>query len=147
MMIQRCSNPNLKKYNRYGRRGIVVCKEWRSYELFREWSHANGYKKGLTLDRIDNNGNYEPGNCRWTTYKVQMNNFSANRHIAYKGKTQTLQQWCDELGFKYHFIYHRIVIAGWSVEDAFERGQTEKNIKIKENSLKPNSHEPPCIIP
>ena len=73
-MIQRCENPNNSAYANYGSRGISVCKEWHDYEIFKEWSLSNGYENGLSIDRIDNDGNYEPANCRWATSSVQLSN-------------------------------------------------------------------------
>lgn len=78
-MRKRCSNPNDSHYNRYGGRGISVCSEWSDYGVFRDWAYANGYdpsaKKGdCTIDRVDNNGNYEPSNCRWVDMSVQAQN-------------------------------------------------------------------------
>lgn len=66
-MKARCFNPNYEKYHRYGGRGITICEEWLNVKNFSEWAFANGWSKGLTLDRIDNNGNYEPSNCQWVS--------------------------------------------------------------------------------
>lgn len=103
----------------YRDRGIRVCPEWHDYESFRDWALKNGYEDGLTIDRIDVNGNYEPSNCRWADAKTQANNTRRNINITYNGKTMTLKQWSFELKIKYRTLSHRILKLGWSVEAAF----------------------------
>lgn len=74
-MKQRCYNPNVPYYKNYGGRGIKICEEWlNDSKKFYEWAENNGYKEGLTIDRINVDGDYEPTNCRWATYKEQNNN-------------------------------------------------------------------------
>ena len=81
-MKQRCGNPLNKNYAGYGRRGIKVCDEWlNSFQAFYDWATANGYREGLSLDRIDNDKGYSPDNCRWTTMKEQANNRRKKRKI------------------------------------------------------------------
>jgi hypothetical protein len=66
-MKARCSNPNLRAYQWYGAKGVKVCNEWHTWETFRDWANAHGYARGLVIDRVDPNGNYEPSNCQWIT--------------------------------------------------------------------------------
>ena len=73
-MKQRCNNPHNQFYARYGGRGILYCKEWDSFPPFMEWALSNGYNDSLTLDRIDNDGNYCPSNCKWSTQSEQASN-------------------------------------------------------------------------
>lgn len=117
-MIARCYNPHNQKYKRYGARGITVCEEWRkSFLSFYTWAHENGYRKGLTLDRINNDGNYEPSNCRWATPKQQANNASFNRIIEYNGEKHNLCEWSAITGVKRETIAHRLN-KGWETGKA-----------------------------
>lgn len=117
---RRCLNPNDTRYKSYAGRGIGICNEWRnSYESFARWAKNNGYTDNLSLDRINNNGNYEPSNCRWTTNIVQCNNKRNNLNITWCGKTQTVTQWERELDFKKGTLYSRIFVYHWDVQKAF----------------------------
>lgn len=119
-MRRRCNCPKVQSYKHYGGRGIKVCEEWQDdFLVFQKWAISNGYQEGLTLDRIDNNGNYEPSNCRWATMKVQANNQRTTLKIEYKGLTKTLHEWADFLGLKPNTLYYRIFKLKWSVERAF----------------------------
>lgn len=89
-MIGRCTNPQDPAYPNYGGRGISVCNEWlNSYESFREWAYNSGYRKDLTIDRIDVNGNYEPSNCRWDDTETQNYNKRNTVHHKICGKEYT----------------------------------------------------------
>lgn len=117
-MKSRCYiKKNNKNYHSYGGRGIKICDEWlNDFESFYNWSYANGYNDDLTIDRIDNNGNYEPNNCRWITEAEQHNNTSRNINITYNGETKTLKQWSESVGINYHTLKKRYKM-GWSIED------------------------------
>jgi len=117
-MKQRCNNPKCKDYHNYGGRGIMICPEWENFEVFYEWAINNGYTKGLTIDRINNNGNYEPSNCRWATYKEQNSNHRRNRLITFQGKTLTRTQWASLKGIKTSTLVSRLDYLGWSIEKA-----------------------------
>ena len=124
-MRQRCNNYNCQTYKKYGAKGIKICPEWDCFEAFREWAYANGYREGLSLDRIDNTKGYYPENCRWVTWREQCNNRRSNISYEYNGKTQNLKQWCEELGLNYHLIYQRIKRDGFTFDDAINSGKYE----------------------
>jgi hypothetical protein len=92
----RCDCPTVTGYYLYGARGIAVCSEWYIFESFRIWSLANGYRDDLTLDRIDVNGNYEPGNCCWATRKEQSRNRRNNVLITAFGETKCRSAWVED---------------------------------------------------
>lgn len=107
-MRQRCNNPNNPSYRNYGRRGIKVCKDWDEYITFRDWALASGYTSGLTIDRIDVNGDYCPANCRWATAKEQANNTNRNHFLLYKGERLTMAQVAERMGVSYSTVQHRV---------------------------------------
>ena len=107
-MKSRCYNENNKSYDDYGARGIKVCNEWKeSFESFKKWSLNNGYSKELSIDRIDNNGNYDPNNCRWVNRKIQGKNKRNNIYITINGETKGISEWAKHYGFDIELIYTR----------------------------------------
>jgi hypothetical protein len=118
-MKQRCKNPaneNIK--NNYLNRGIVVCSEWHDFSTFQSWAFSNGYADNLTIDRIDNDKGYFPGNCRWATVIEQANNRRSNQTITLNGVTLTLAQWTKKMRFSKTLLNKRIFLYGWSPEKA-----------------------------
>ena len=114
----RCTNANNDRWGDYGGRGITVCSEWaESFEAFRDWALANGYRDDLTIDRKDVNGNYEPGNCRWITNQEQQHNRRNNHNITYNGETHTITEWARIYGLSENGLVHRIN-RGWEIERA-----------------------------
>lgn len=118
-MKQRCSNPNHISYHNYGGRGIIVCDEWKNnYQAFYEWSIKNGYKEGLSIDRINNDGNYEPSNCRWADRFTQNNNTRQNKPITINGVTKTIHQWANEYNIPVNLVRNRIYNLHWDIVKA-----------------------------
>lgn len=118
-MRNRCNLSTNKYYHNYGGRGISVCAEWNdSFEDFYEWAIKNGYNENLTLDRRDNNGNYEPSNCHWKDRFYQMNHTRKNHLLTYEGRTQTVAEWAREIGMLYGTLHNRLNRYHWSVEEA-----------------------------
>lgn len=116
-MVQRCCNPKSEAYHIYGGRGITICEEWRNKpESFIKWAIKNGYKKGLHVDRIDNDKGYSPNNCRVVTPQENCMNTSRNHWITYEGETRTIMQWSDKLKIPYSRIRNRLK-KGWALKD------------------------------
>lgn len=117
-MLARCKCEGKPSQKNHGQRGISVCDEWKDFETFCEWAMANNYRDNLSIDRIDNNGDYCPENCHWATPKQQANNTRRNRMIEYNGETHTLSEWAEITGIKYYTLKQRINNYNWSVEKA-----------------------------
>lgn len=124
-MHLRCEKNYANNYERYGGRGIKVCKEWYNFNnFFNDMSksyikHTKEYgEKNTSIDRIDNNKGYSKNNCKWETVKNQARNRRSNRLFTYNGKTQCLTDWCIELNLKYEKIIQRINKLNWPFEKA-----------------------------
>lgn len=115
-MKQRCKNPKNSFYSSYGGRGIKVSQEFESFTEF--FAHIGPRPVGLTLDRIDNDGDYAPGNVRWATPQAQMLNRSDNTRLTLNGLTKTMCEWSRELGISQSAICQRLYKLKWSVEKA-----------------------------
>lgn len=104
------TNPNHQDYEWYGGKGIRVYEEWfNDFVKFYEWSIANGYRHGLTIDRKDSNGHYEPSNCRWIPFKEQAVNKTTSVYLTHEGVTRTISEWSEVTGIKYNTLYNRFI--------------------------------------
>lgn len=119
-MRSRCNSEADPAYPRYGGRGIRICEEWASFAAFERWALSNGYHPDLSIDRIDNDGGYNPSNCRWATRQTQNRNTSRNRLFTYRGRTACLPELVEGTGLCPSTVRSRIH-RGWSVADAMER--------------------------
>lgn len=119
-MRTRCNLSSSRVYKDYGGRGIRVCDEWeQSFEVFAKWALSSGYCEGLTIDRIDVNGNYSPDNCRWITQREQVWNQRRTRFLTYQGITMSLGQWAKTTGMALSLVSSRFN-RGWPPERIFD---------------------------
>ena len=114
-MVVRCSDPSCHNYERYGARGIAVRGRWVTFENF--LADMGERPRGTTLDRIDSNGNYEPGNCRWATAKEQARNRQSNHVLAFRGENRCVTEWAELLGMNLSMIKQRLRY-GWTIKRA-----------------------------
>lgn len=130
-VVQRCdpdsSYPHLKNY---AHRGIDICDQWLDYETFAKWAYDNGYSDELSIDRIDNDGNYEPDNCRWTDAKTQARNRRSNRMVTINGVTKCLIEWTEQYDINYGTVKSRLN-AGWDSKEALETRPYQRRKKVK----------------
>ncbi len=136
-IIQRCTNPNVERYPRYGGRGITICDRWlepegKGFINFIE-DMGNRPSKEHSIERADNNGNYEPGNCKWATRKEQCRNRTTSHYIEYNGQVKTIAEWSEITEVKQLTLLARIR-KGWSIEKAL----TTKTNQIKANQYGTN---------
>lgn len=119
---ERCLNKKFEQYRDYGGRGITVCDQWlNNFQAFYDWCIENGWKKGLDIDRRENEGHYEPGNCRFVTRSINCNNKRNNRRLYHIGETKTLTEWCQVYDINLKVVQRRLGL-GWTTE----RALTEK---------------------
>lgn len=128
-MKDRCYRPKNSHYYCYGAKNIAVCDEWRSdFKTFYDWAMSHGYEEGLTLDRIDNDGNYCPENCRWVPYIKQMQNTSRNVYLTYDGRTLCVSEWSRIMNINKATLESRIK-KGWDLERALTTPPRKLNRK------------------
>lgn len=131
-MKRRCYCKNESEFHNYGSRGITVCDEWKdNFQAFYEWAMNNGYKEGLTIDRIDNDGNYCPENCRLATAKQQALNKRNNRHVNFNGRIVTVKEAADILNLDYMKLYNVLYKNGFNFDNALERLKHQNKVRIR----------------
>ena len=135
-MLNRCRNNNRRKYNCYGGRGIKVCDEWvNDFKKFYDWSIKNGYKDGLTIDRIDVDGNYEPTNCRYISILEQGYNKRNTLYITVDGKTVCAKKWVRDNGLnentykKIWYQYKKNKIKKWTKSELLDLSKSTRQRK------------------
>jgi hypothetical protein len=128
-MRQRCNNPNSSNAETHYNRGIKICKSWDKFENFLKDMGQPPTNKH-TIERINNDGNYEPENCKWATRREQAYNRRSTRFITFKGKTKPLKKWCIDLGFNFRTIQTRLNQYGWSIEKALTTPTRKINKKM-----------------
>lgn len=117
-MKTRCYDVGNRTYQEYGARGISICDEWKNdFAAFRDWALENGYDDQLTIDRIDNGGNYCPENCRWADAKTQANNRRSSKYVTVDGATRSLAEWSDEIGYSRSIFHARAKLYKTTIEE------------------------------
>ena len=127
-MKKRCYNKKYEHYNVYGGKGIKVCDEWvNDYICFKTWSLKNGYIEGLEIDRIENDKDYCPENCRWETRKNQMRNRTNTLFLEINGEKKSFAEWCEIYNIKYKLAHARFK-KGYSIENVFNITHNDKRV-------------------
>lgn len=133
-MKQRCLNKKCSVYEFYGNRGIRIHPDWLGFEEFESWALKNGYKEGLSIERKNVNGHYEPNNCEWIERSEQSNNTRRSTFYEFNGKKQTLKDWAEELGINYDTLWGRVHKDNWSLERAFTEPIHKENSCLRKLS-------------
>jgi len=140
IMRQRCRNTNDKNYHHYGGRGITVCKRWDSFNSFWE-DMGSTYQEGLTLDRIDNDGPYNPNNCRWVSRSIQSRNSRRNIKIETPWGVMIIADAADKVGVKRSTVYSRVK-AGWPVDKLLI--QSDRSNKVHKYGIRKEDRTRQC---
>jgi len=133
-MLNRCENPNTRSYADYGARGVKVCERWHDFENF--YQDMGAPPAGMTIERKNNDGNYEPRNCIWADHRIQMANRRNRREITYLGITMSLTEWARHLGVPRRLLQVRMD-RGWSVERMLNPELLDTRFKKGENGHGP----------
>lgn len=121
-MRRRCNTTTCRSYKDYGGRGIQVCTEWNNFMKFKQWAYISGYIEGLSIERIDVNGNYSPLNCTWIEKREQSKNRRTSHYIEYNGKIQTISDWSRDTGISRGTILKRLN-KGLNLDEVFHKSQ------------------------
>ena len=136
-MNNRC-NPNHANTRGYGERGIIVCEEWKDYAKFAEWARTNGYEEGLTIERIDVNGNYCPENCCWIPHGEQARNRRTTKWVEWQGRKMSLAEAAEIAGLPYKQVHFRLK-HGWDLEKALttplKHGASDLKMEAEKNGI------------
>lgn len=119
-MLNRCRNPKHIAYRLYGARGVKVCERWLDFKNFWEDMH-NTFSEGMTIDRIDTNGDYTPENCRWATPKENNRNKRTTLFVEFNGERMPLVELCERAGMKYNTVRTRLLLSRMTPEEAVGR--------------------------
>lgn len=138
-MNARCCRPSHKNYERYGGRGIKICDRWADKNGFTNFLFDMGEPpEKFSLDRIDNDGNYEPANCRWASQLTQARNSSKVKKLTFRGVSRCLSEWAEITGISSSTIWQRIYSRGWSIEETLTTPPILKGTRKKDKAVLPN---------
>lgn len=135
LMNKRCTDPRNRSYSLYGEKGIRVCDEWESLQVFINWALQNGYKEDLTIDRIDPTGNYTPDNCRWTDYTTQNRNKTITKYINGLDSKTFFESTEHHPSVSYIRFYMRYYSSGWSLEDSLNIPNKGRSTKLSTTGI------------
>ena len=120
-MKSRCSYSSCQDYKYYGGKGVTYCEEWKNFSSFYEWAMENGYQDGMSLERIDVNGNYEPSNCKWVSPREQRYNMTTSLKFTIDGETKCLAEWCELYNISYQTVYKRLKVQKLGIYEALTK--------------------------